>query len=135
MRLLALLGVALFMAGCSKAATLHGAEIIRWSDIRANSSEIEGRLVQVCGWFRAEFEVCALSSNPSSGAALVSSLDIWVVPKDTYCTLEQAVEHPARSWAVVTGVFRRGRGFGHLGQFELGIENAKVEVGDLPCDE
>ena len=104
MRLLALLGMVFLMVGCSKATILDGTEMIRWSDIRANPSEMDGRLVQVCGWFRAEFEVCALSSDPSSGAALISPLDIWVVPKETYCTLEQAVEHPTRSWAVVTAM-------------------------------
>lgn len=95
-----------------------------WSGLYDSLEQQDGQEVVLYGWFSAEFEVCALRSPDGKH-------ELWVVPADnepTLCTLEQAVLDPIHEWAEVTGVFKYGASYGHLGTYSAALANAKIDL-------
>jgi len=133
--LMAALG--LVVASCTIAQT-RNATPKSWEDVRANAASTDGREISMCGWFRAEFEVCTLSPDRYSDPASAAATDIWLAPKSNVCSLEKVTTKPEAGWADVSGTFQHSndpaKGFGHLGAYRFAIGNAEVKMRKTPCD-
>ena len=112
---------------------------LAWDELEENPEAYEGRRVALCGWFRAEFEVCTLEPSQYGDPALATVRAIWLAPKADVCTLDKVVTEPTRVWADVSGIFQYSRnpaqGFGHFELNRSMIRDAEVSVRATSCDE
>ncbi|GAB2524285.1 hypothetical protein GCM10027188_29070 [Lysobacter humi (ex Lee et al. 2017)] len=127
--------VVLLIAGCSTEPT----PLARVLD---EPQAWNGKEVHVCGFLVDSLENCALwSSAPPAPDPVTGGFTIppqaWLSVVDQTCMPgnPRPLSDPGRrGWASVRGVFRTGKRFGHLDQFEHEIEGAKVTPLAAPCD-
>lgn len=136
----ALIGLwSLVVVGC---ATMRSGDIaapkLSWEEVNANAAGMHGRAISMCGWFRAEFEVCTLAPDPYGDPASAATNEIWLAPRSDVCSLEKVTAQPSKGWADISGTFQHSKdlshGFGHFGMFRLAIGNAVVKMRKTPCD-
>jgi hypothetical protein len=128
--------VSLVVAGCAAAQPKE--TMSSWEDVGASAASTDGREISLCGWFRAEFEVCTLSLGRYTDPALAADTDVWLAPRSDVCSLEKVTRRPENGWADVSGTFQHRidptQGFGHLGAYRSAISNAQVKMRKTPCD-
>lgn len=136
MKKVLIIAVSLIAAGCAVAQSKNAKS--SWEEVRANATSMDGREISVCGWFRAEFEVCTLAPDRYGDSASAAATDIWLAPKSDVCSLEKVTTKPAEGWADVSGIFQHSadpaKGFGHLGAYRSAIGKAEVKIRKTPCD-
>lgn len=139
MKKILIVAVGLIVGGCVVAQTeTTTASKSAWEKLYANAARLDGQDISICGWFRAEFELCTLEPDPYSDPATAATTRIWIAPKSDVCSLEAVTSHPLTGWADVSGKFQHSndpnRGFGHFGLSPSAIGKAVVRMRKTPCD-
>lgn len=94
--------------------------------------EVDGKSIDVCGWFVTDMETCTLRRSPPDGLSTDVDSVIWAIPSQDVCVPVRAFKRPIAGWARVNGTFRAGQGFGHLGQSRYALVGGnRSQIGPL----
>ena len=101
-----------------------------WNSLFENPNAHVGEKVTLYGNFRAEFEVCSLTS-------MNGEHEVWIAPSNSasdLCSLEQATLRPITGKpAVVIGYFNYGGSYGHFGVYKAALGNTDILIGSSAC--
>ncbi len=111
--LVAIVSIALSACGGVKPVSLGVPELLR------DVAYMDGKDVAVCGWFDVGQDRCLLSaSRYLNDSGYLHASEVWILPRFDICAPFVAYANPRAGWAVVSGMFKTGGGWGHLGMYE-----------------
>ena len=135
MKHLSLLMVIVSCVGC----TTHPTPI---SKVLEEPLTYNNQHVRVCGLLMDNIESCFLREGPGKpvkddATALEVPPGVWINMPNETCAPDNP--HPLggpamQAWVTVTGTFRTGSSYGHLGGAQHAIEATKVEPYDGSCE-
>lgn len=115
--------------GISAEGVRNDGKIFPIEEIISHASLYDGKDISVCGWFTSGQEVCKISINKG----VEDNQSIWVTPDSEICLPTYAIDHPRSGWAVVSGIFRTGGGYGYFGEYKNIIEGGGIELIKDSC--
>jgi len=103
-------------------------QLMEWSSLK---TAVYDQRIHLCGWFEAGVEECDLSPSKDTRDPAER---IWVLTRSKICLPENAILHPQKSWADVTGTLVVGGGFGHLGMYDKLLDESEIRFRKTPCE-
>jgi hypothetical protein len=116
--------LAALLIACGSCATLPSRTV---QDVLGAPETYRGKPVSVCGWFQSSLNFCAVSAVPVDPMYFQLQATIWITPISDICVPLRQFEDPQAGWAVVTGTFLSGGGFGHSLAYKRALQGATVK--------
>jgi hypothetical protein len=131
MRILATLLVSVLTIACAEPASPLGGDPpnVGFDELTANPESFDGRYVEVRAGYYAAFEVSVLTSGfAESFPPQPMEPTIWITATPEGDCVERAHDVAWAEAVRASGMFRYGPdgGFGHLGEYEMTLEDASV---------